>query len=116
MLDSKARVTSRSCRFSGARGEGKVFSFDLVDASGGEIRCTAFNDTADKFYEVIHQGEVYIISKASLKPKNAVGSDLCVSPPASVQLWPHCGRERPDYQEQLKQQQLDCQEQVEIWC
>lgn len=84
MLDSKARVTSRSCRFSGARGEGKVFSFDLVDASGGEIRCTAFNDTADKFYEVIHQGEVYIISKASLKPKNAVGSDLCVSPPASV--------------------------------
>lgn len=69
----KARVTSRSemRRFSGARGEGKVFSFDLVDASGGEIRCTAFNDTADKFYEVIHQGEVYIISKASLKPKNA---------------------------------------------
>ena len=93
----KVSMTSRSCRFSGARGEGKVFSFDLVDASGGEIRCTAFNDTADKFYEMIQQGEVYIISKASLKPKNPVSSDLCMSLPASEQQ-PHREHGQPDNQ------------------
>ena len=29
------------------------------------IRCTAFTGTVDKFYRVMQQGEVYILSKAS---------------------------------------------------
>lgn len=46
----KGRCTSKSDlrRWSNARGEGKVFSFDLLDVDGGEIRVTAFNDEADK--------------------------------------------------------------------
>lgn len=70
----KARVSVKGDlrRYSNARGEGKVFSFDLVDAAGGEIKATAFTDACDKFYDVIQKGKVYMISKASLKPKRPV--------------------------------------------
>ena len=70
----KARVSVKGemRRWSNARGEGKVFSFDLIDAAGGEIKATAFNDAVDKFHDLIQQGQVYTISKASLKPKRAV--------------------------------------------
>lgn len=59
-----------------ARGEGKVFSFDLVDSAGGEIKVTAFTDACDKFYDLIQKGKVYMVSKASLKPKRAVSGSL----------------------------------------
>lgn len=67
----KARVAQKSDlrRYSNARGEGRFFSFDLIDAQGGEIRCTAFNDTCDKFYERVQEGKVYMLSKASVRPK-----------------------------------------------
>eukprot|EP00955_Chlamydomonas_euryale_P043381 352576-Chlamydomonas_euryale.AAC.1 len=46
----KARCTSKSelRRWNGVKGEGKLFSFDLLDTGGGEIRVTAFNDAVDK--------------------------------------------------------------------
>jgi replication factor A1 len=31
-------------RYSNARGEGKFFSFDLLDGEGGEIRVVCWND------------------------------------------------------------------------
>ena len=70
----KARVSVKGTvrRYSNARGEGKVFSFDLVDAAGGEIKVTAFTDACEKFFDVIQKGKVYMISKASLKPKRPV--------------------------------------------
>eukprot|EP00891_Asterochloris_glomerata_P008280 jgi/Astpho2/8280/Aster-01362 len=34
-------------------------------------RCAAFIDTADRVSEGVQQSKVYIISKASLKPKDA---------------------------------------------
>ncbi|KAI5070171.1 hypothetical protein GOP47_0014514 [Adiantum capillus-veneris] len=66
----KARVTSKGDirRFNNAKGEGKVFSFDLLDAEGGEIRVTCFNNVADQFYEQLEVGGIYMISKGSLKP------------------------------------------------
>lgn len=53
----KVRVTNKSAirTWSNSRGEGKLFSMDLIDESG-EIRCTAFRDMCDKFYDMI---EVY---------------------------------------------------------
>lgn len=50
----KARVTSKSAvrTWTNARGEGKLFSVDLADQSGG-IRATAFNDSVDRFYEML---------------------------------------------------------------
>lgn len=67
----KARVSQRSDmrRYSNARGEGKFFTVDLLDAQGGEIRAISFNDIADKFDNILQMGNVVTISKASLKHK-----------------------------------------------
>ncbi|CAA7033831.1 unnamed protein product [Microthlaspi erraticum] len=66
----KVRVTSKGelRRFNSTRGDGKVFSFDLVDADGGEIRVTCFNEVVDQFFDQIVVGNVYLITKGSLKP------------------------------------------------
>ncbi|XP_031399719.1 replication protein A 70 kDa DNA-binding subunit A-like [Punica granatum] len=66
----KARVTSKSelRHYNNARGDGKVFSFDLLDSDGGEIRVTCFNNVADQFYNQIEAGKIYLISKGSLRP------------------------------------------------
>lgn len=65
----KARVTAKSelRRYNNAKGDGKVFSFDLLD-SDGEIRATCFNAVADQFYNQIEVGKVYYLSKGSVKP------------------------------------------------
>ncbi|EFA12891.1 replication protein A 70 kDa DNA-binding subunit [Tribolium castaneum] len=67
----KARVTNKSDMrtWSNSRGEGKLFSFDLMDDSG-EIRCTAFRDMADKYFNYLQVDKVYYISKCQLKAAN----------------------------------------------
>ncbi|XP_042217254.1 replication protein A 70 kDa DNA-binding subunit-like [Homarus americanus] len=55
--------------WSNSRGEGKLFSMDLIDESG-EIRATAFNEQVDKFHDTIELNKVYFISSATLKPAN----------------------------------------------
>ncbi|KAK3040393.1 hypothetical protein RJ639_026798 [Escallonia herrerae] len=64
----KARVTAKGDlrRYNNARGDGKVFSFDLLDSDEGEIRVTCFNAVVDRFYDTIEVGKVYVISKAFL--------------------------------------------------
>lgn len=66
----KARVTSKKelKHYNNPRGEGKVFSFDLLDSYGGEIRVTCFNTVADQFYNQIESGKIYFISNGTLKP------------------------------------------------
>ncbi|XAR70718.1 hypothetical protein NMG60_11027679 [Bertholletia excelsa] len=66
----KARVTAKGelRHYNNPRGDGKVFSFDLLDSDGGEIRVTCFNAVADQFYNQIEPGKVYLISRGSLKP------------------------------------------------
>ncbi|XP_022594548.1 replication protein A 70 kDa DNA-binding subunit-like isoform X1 [Seriola dumerili] len=67
----RARVTNKSKvrTWSNSKGEGKLFSFDIVDESG-EIKITAFNKEVDKFFSLVEQGKVYYISKATLKVAN----------------------------------------------
>ncbi|KAM5573696.1 replication protein A 70 kDa DNA-binding subunit E [Rosa sericea] len=64
----KARVTAKSelRSYTNARGEGKVFNFDLIDSTG-EIRVTCFNPVAEEFYNLIEVGKVYLISKGTVK-------------------------------------------------
>ncbi|KAL6178695.1 hypothetical protein ACLB2K_050213 [Fragaria x ananassa] len=64
----KARVTAKSelRTYTNARGEGKVFNFDLIDSSG-EIRVTCFNPVAEEFFSLIEVGKVYRISKGTIK-------------------------------------------------
>ncbi|XP_071383236.1 replication protein A 70 kDa DNA-binding subunit isoform X3 [Centroberyx affinis] len=67
----RARVTNKSSirTWSNSRGEGKLFSMEIVDESG-EIRVTGFNQEVDKFYGLIETGKVFYISKGSLKIAN----------------------------------------------
>jgi replication factor A1 len=50
----KVRVIQKSPirTWSNDRGQGKLFSMDLIDESG-EIRATAFNEECEKFYSSI---------------------------------------------------------------
>ncbi|XP_061219405.1 replication protein A 70 kDa DNA-binding subunit [Neopsephotus bourkii] len=67
----RARVTQKGQirNWSNSRGEGKLFSIELVDESG-EIRATAFNDLADKFFPLIELNKVYYFTKGNLKTSN----------------------------------------------
>jgi len=56
--------------FQGKKGPGKLFSMDLIDAEGTEIRATAFNEEVDKFYDLLQKGHSYIIHRGALKPAN----------------------------------------------
>ncbi|KAF5300828.1 hypothetical protein FQA39_LY10950 [Lamprigera yunnana] len=73
----KARVTSKSGirTWSNSRGEGKLFSIDLIDESG-EIKATIFRDLVDKFFDLIEVDKVYYISKCQLKLANKQFSNL----------------------------------------
>ncbi|EDW80816.1 uncharacterized protein Dwil_GK11360 [Drosophila willistoni] len=73
----KARVTAKTAirTWSNPRGEGKLFSMDLMDESG-EIRATAFKEQCDKFYDLIQVDGVYYFSKCQLKPANKQYSQL----------------------------------------
>ncbi|KAJ1261218.1 hypothetical protein BS78_09G011500 [Paspalum vaginatum] len=66
----KARVTAKTDlrHFTNSRGTGKVFTFDLLDAQGGEVRATCFNLQADHYFDLIEVGKVYLISEGSLRP------------------------------------------------
>ncbi|XP_066593347.1 replication protein A 70 kDa DNA-binding subunit-like [Prorops nasuta] len=67
----KARVTNKTDvrKWFNARGEGTLFSMDLLDESG-EIKCTAFNDECDKFFDILEVGKIYYISKCNIKAAN----------------------------------------------
>uniref|UniRef100_A0A4W3KHH6 Replication protein A subunit n=1 Tax=Callorhinchus milii TaxID=7868 RepID=A0A4W3KHH6_CALMI len=67
----RARVTNKSQirTWSNSRGEGKLFSIELLDESG-EIRATAFTDQVDKFFPLIEVNKVYYVSKGTLKTAN----------------------------------------------
>lgn len=73
----KARVTSKGPMrtWSNQKGEGKLFSFDLMD-EGGEIRATAFKEQADKFFDMVEVDKVFYISRCQLKPANKQYSKL----------------------------------------
>ncbi|SCU82414.1 LADA_0C05094g1_1 [Lachancea dasiensis] len=85
MWTVKARVSFKGDikTWSNQKGEGKLFNVNLLDTSG-EIRATAFNDNAVKYYEVLQEGRVYYISKARIQPSKPQFSNL--SHPYELQL------------------------------
>lgn len=70
----RARVTNKSPLRSFANkrggGDGKVFHVELLDASGGEIRASFFNEVADRFFEKLQVGKCYTFSRGSVKVAN----------------------------------------------
>lgn len=73
----RARVVSKAPlrTWSNNRGEGKLFSMDLIDESG-EIRATAFNNECDKFFDMIEINKVYFITRGAIKTANKKFSNL----------------------------------------
>ncbi|KAJ3590727.1 hypothetical protein NHX12_008676 [Muraenolepis orangiensis] len=73
----RARVTNKSSirTWSNSRGDGKLFSMEIVDETG-EIRITGFNQEVDKFYSIIEVGKVFYISKGTLKIANKQYSSM----------------------------------------
>ena len=69
----KARVTNKSDikTWSNAKGEGQLFSIDLLDSSGTDIRATMFKEAVDKFYNYLQVGNVYTFAGGKLKVANA---------------------------------------------
>nr|AEH58813.1 replication protein A large subunit [Karenia brevis] len=63
----KARVTSKAPVRTFGKSGGKVFSVDLLDALGGEIRSTFFNQAADKFLDVLKPGACFTFSKGRVR-------------------------------------------------
>lgn len=74
----KARVTNRTPikHWSNARGEGKLFSFELLDRAGGEIRATMFNDAVDKYYDQMCPSATFYFSGGKVKIANRKFSSL----------------------------------------
>jgi len=68
----KARVTKKTPMRSwkNDRGEGRLFSVDLVDNQGGEIRATSFGEVAEQLNEVFEEGKVFLISHGQIKFAN----------------------------------------------
>eukprot|EP00529_Nitzschia_sp_RCC80_P016749 CAMPEP_0113450592 /NCGR_PEP_ID=MMETSP0014_2-20120614/5906_1 /TAXON_ID=2857 /ORGANISM="Nitzschia sp." /LENGTH=646 /DNA_ID=CAMNT_0000341929 /DNA_START=168 /DNA_END=2108 /DNA_ORIENTATION=- /assembly_acc=CAM_ASM_000159 len=68
----KARVTSKSDvkTWSNAKGEGSLFSIELLDSSGMDIRATMFKEAVEKFYNYFEVGKVYTVTGAKLKVAN----------------------------------------------
>jgi replication factor A1 len=68
----KARVVSKSDirTWSNAKGEGSLFSVELLDSSGMDIRSTLFKEAVDKFYNYLNVGSIYTIAGGRLKVAN----------------------------------------------
>lgn len=54
-------------KWNNARGEGKLFNVNFLDESE-EIRATAFNEMAEKFFNLLEEGKVYYVTKAKVVP------------------------------------------------
>jgi len=68
----KVRVTRKGTirHWSNKRGDGKLFSIDILDDQGNEMQCTMFNDVVDKFFPVFEEGKIYTIHKGRIKMAN----------------------------------------------
>ena len=60
----KARITNKSDirSWSNARGTGTLFSIDLLDAQGGEIRATFFKESCEKWNPILVQDKVLLLT------------------------------------------------------
>ena len=56
--------------------QGKLFSVDLLDKDGGQIKATMFTEAADKFFPVLQLNKVFTITKGNLKIANKRWSNL----------------------------------------
>ena len=68
----KARVTKKDDirTWQNAKGEGQLFSAELLDSSNMDMKCTFFREAVDKFYPMLEEDKVYTFSGGRLKAAN----------------------------------------------
>ena len=69
----KARVTHKGVKRNFQQRDckpGQVFSIDLLDVEGGEIRGSFFNESVDKMYDKLQQGKCYTFSQGNVRLAN----------------------------------------------
>eukprot|EP00913_Durusdinium_trenchii_P009338 g8776.t1 len=70
----KGRVTMRApmrgFKKRDGNGDGKVFHVELLDAEGGEIRASFFNEAAEKFFDLMEVGKCFKLSRGSVRIAN----------------------------------------------
>ncbi|KAH1018979.1 replication protein A 70 kDa DNA-binding subunit [Dendroctonus ponderosae] len=64
----RAKVINKSDirKWENSKGVGQLFSFEIADESS-EIKCTAFKELVDQFYDVVQVDKIYYISKCQIK-------------------------------------------------
>ena len=81
----KARVVKKGDirSWKNAKGEGRLFNIDLVDREGTLIQATAFNETAEKYAEMLEQDQVYTFMNGTVKLANkrftSIKNDYCLT-------------------------------------
>lgn len=70
-------------QWSNARGAGELFNLDMVDVDGTQIQGTFFNQNAQKYFQIIKENGVYIVSNGNIKLANrrftSIPNDYCIS-------------------------------------
>lgn len=68
----KAKVMSKGPKrsFNSKGNPSSVFSAELVDHQGTAIEGTFWRDAADRYYDVLQEGKVYVFARGSVKPAN----------------------------------------------
>ncbi|KAL6841011.1 hypothetical protein ACP4OV_029271 [Aristida adscensionis] len=116
----KARVTAKTDirHYSNPKGSGTVFSFDLLDAQGGEIRATGFNALVDLYYDKIEVDKVYLISRGTVKPAqkkfNTLNNEYEITLDQSTIIEPCSGDDNSIPRQQYNFRQISEIENMEI--
>jgi replication factor A1 len=80
----KARITKKYDKkfFKRDRGQGQLLNIDLIDGFGTPIQATFFNDTVDKFFNLLKENSVYLFSNGEVRLANkkfsAIKNDYCI--------------------------------------
>ena len=64
----KARVTKKGNKITYSTGV--LFKVELVDADGTQIEGTFYKDSVEFFFDKLHEGKVYSISRAQITTAN----------------------------------------------
>lgn len=69
----KARIIKKSEKknWKNARSEGTLFHIDIVDCTGTEMNCSFFNNSCEKWYDVLEAGKTYVFSGGTVKMNNS---------------------------------------------
>lgn len=68
----QGRITNKADikTWSNSKGEGSLFSIEILDAAGSDIRATFFKEAVDKFYNMLEMSKIYTFTGGRLKVAN----------------------------------------------